>query len=128
MAVGTLRSHPAPNDILTAQEIQRRLRPIFEKYQVRRAFLFGSYARGDARADSDIDLRIEKGDNEKLRGLLQESAMQLELMAAVGRDVDLLTAYPDSIYMKLFRRNMERDQVMIYDDSQPRSANLATYV
>lgn len=41
MAVGTLKT--STPSILSLDEIKRRLTPIFKKYQVRRAYLFGSY-------------------------------------------------------------------------------------
>ena len=117
MAAGTLKIASMGQRVLSVAEIQRRLAPVFEKYRVKRAYLFGSYARNEATPESDVDIRIEKGENDCLRGLLQESAMQLDMMDAVGREVDLLTTYPSNIYRKRFRENMERDQVMIYNDA-----------
>lgn len=112
-------------DILGLEEIKRRLVPVFEKYRVKRAFLFGSYARGDATPESDIDIRVEKGDNDCLCGLLEESGMYLDLREAAGREVDLLTHYPDSIYSRIFRDSMERDEVVIYDDRQAGRSDVA---
>jgi len=45
--------------MLTIEEITRKLTPIFEASGVTRAILFGSYAKGNATEDSDIDLVIE---------------------------------------------------------------------
>jgi len=45
--------------MLTIEEITRKLTPIFEANGVTRAILFGSYAKGCATEDSDIDLVIE---------------------------------------------------------------------
>ena len=47
--------------IYAVSEISRIIAPILEKYGVSRAYLFGSYARGDALPESDIDLRIDGG-------------------------------------------------------------------
>ena len=42
--------------IIPLIEIKRICKPIFEKYGVKEAFLFGSYARQEATVDSDIDI------------------------------------------------------------------------
>ena len=47
------------NDVLySIDEIRRKARPILKKHGVKRAFLFGSYARGEANAEIDIDIKI----------------------------------------------------------------------
>lgn len=45
--------------IYAMNEIQAIIRPILQDYGVSRAYLFGSYARGEATGQSDIDLRID---------------------------------------------------------------------
>ena len=47
--------------IYAMNEIQAIIRPILQDYGVSRAYLFGSYARGEATGQSDIDLRIDGG-------------------------------------------------------------------
>ena len=42
--------------IYSIHEIQQRIAPVAKQYGVKAVFLFGSYARGEAREDSDIDL------------------------------------------------------------------------
>jgi uncharacterized protein len=51
-------------------------------FQVNRAILFGSYARGEAQADSDIDLLLPSPDFEKL------TWKQEELLWALTAQVD----------------------------------------
>jgi predicted nucleotidyltransferase len=46
--------------------------PVARDYGVRKLTLFGSYARGDATVESDIDLRIV--DRGQLRGLFRLAA------------------------------------------------------
>ena len=43
----------------TQQELIDKLTPIFIKYPIKRAALFGSYARGEQTNESDIDLLLE---------------------------------------------------------------------
>ena len=50
----------------TVAEIKEIVAALAAQYGADRIYLFGSYARGDADKDSDIDLRIDKG---AIRGL-----------------------------------------------------------
>lgn len=45
--------------VYTLDEIARRLRPVAEQYHLRAVYVFGSYARGEATEDSDIDLLVD---------------------------------------------------------------------
>jgi predicted nucleotidyltransferase len=51
--------------MLTIQEITHRLTPIFEQNGVVKAILFGSYAKGTATEDSDVDLVVETDPNQR---------------------------------------------------------------
>ena len=37
------------------------LMPVFEIYKVRKAVLFGSYAKGNAEQNSDVDILVDSG-------------------------------------------------------------------
>ena len=52
--------------ILTPEDINRFVRPIAEKYHVKEIYLFGSYARGEADENSDLDFLVFGGKNFKL--------------------------------------------------------------
>ena len=98
--------------MLTIEEIKRLITPICRQYGVKKAYLFGSYARGEAKPSSDVDLRIESG---KIRSLFQLSGFRLDLVEALGREVDLLSVLPDTKY-KIFRENLLRDEILLYED------------
>jgi uncharacterized protein len=66
----------------------RELRGILDSHGVASLFLFGSAARGEASADSDIDLLVEFG---RPIGLFEFVRLRRELEAALGRPVDLVT-------------------------------------
>jgi hypothetical protein len=69
-------------------EIESRVAPVLKKYRVARAAIFGSYARGEATENSDIDILIEfEGD----RSLLDLAGLKIELEEALGKKVDVLT-------------------------------------
>jgi predicted nucleotidyltransferase len=59
-----------------------------ERYSVSPLFVFGSFARGDARPDSDVDLLVYFS---RRGGLLALVALERELTLLFGRKVDLQT-------------------------------------
>src|SRR5438105_12807904 len=76
--------------VMRREEVQRRIaehRAELEGLGVRSLDLFGSIARGDAGADSDVDLLVEF---DRPVGLFQFFRVQLRLEAIVGRPVDLV--------------------------------------
>jgi len=96
-------------NILSVDEIKKIAAPICRRYGIKRAYLFGSYARGQATEDSDVDMRIEKGD---LHGLFALSGFRLDLVDALQREVDVVTQLPK---IKGFTDNMNRDEVLLYE-------------
>lgn len=97
------------NTIYSIEEIQSCISPIAKRYGVQHVYLFGSYARGCATENSDVDLRIDKG---ALRGLFALSGLRLDICDALSKDVDLLTinSLDDS-----FRSRIQGDEVLIYE-------------
>ena len=75
--------------VLGLEEIKDAVSDLGARYGIGAAWLFGSYARGDATPASDVDLRIEQGG---LRGFFALSALRLDLCERLGTDVDLLTS------------------------------------
>ena len=45
--------------VFTVDELKKLLIPVFQNYNVRRAVLFGSYSKGSATPESDVDLIME---------------------------------------------------------------------
>ena len=68
-------------------EIRDRLRPVFSAEPVYRAILFGSYAKGIATENSDIDIVIDS--RGELRGLRFYSVLD-SMVEALDRSVDLI--------------------------------------
>lgn len=91
------------------EEIKEAVRRIARKYKVERVFLFGSYARGDVREDSDIDLRIDKGE---LKGLFQLAGLQSELEAELNMNIDLLTT---GSLDEEFLDRIKEEEIIIYE-------------
>lgn len=71
--------------VYSVSELSEMLRPVFNRYGVRKAVLFGSYGRGTATESSDIDLLVDS----RLRGLRFVGFIE-DVRRTVGSDVDLL--------------------------------------
>ena len=67
-------------------EIKRKILPILKRYNVKRAGIFGSIARGEENQESDIDILVEI---EGRMSLLDFAGLKLELEEALGKRVDL---------------------------------------
>ena len=98
----------ASQDALPLGRIKRVVSDVARRYGVERAWLFGSYARGEAKPDSDVDILIDKGSMRGLAlgGFLDE--LEHELQAAV--DVVTLDSLDED-----FRQNIQQDQVLLYE-------------
>lgn len=104
--------------MLTISDIKERISPILQKYDVKEAFIFGSYARNEANENSDIDIRIEKGNSRKLDSLIAEGGFYVELKEALGNEIDLVTSLPTGPLSKYFIDNLKKDEVRIYECSK----------
>lgn len=92
----------------TISNIKKRSLSILLRHSVKRAAIFGSFARGEAKVRSDVDLLIEyKGKNKSLFDLID---LKSELEASLGRKVDIVTY--SSIYWRI-REQILREQVII---------------
>jgi predicted nucleotidyltransferase len=68
--------------------LAERILPVLRRYGVRRAGIFGSYARADAHPDSDLDLLVELPSGSSLLDLV---GLQLDLSEVLGVEVDANT-------------------------------------
>lgn len=95
----------SPTDISTA--VSR----VLARHDVREAYLFGSFARGEQTPDSDIDLRLVCGNTMTFGALLELSH---ELEKELGRKVDIVTNSPEHM-RPTFRKSIEQDEVLVYE-------------
>lgn len=92
---GHVEDRPVP----TAEEIERRLRPIIAvEARVRFAYLFGSVAAGANRPDSDVDVAVML---EPRGTLLDDAAMHDRLADAItGIQLDLVVLKDAPLWLK----------------------------
>ena len=95
-------------DILTIKEIKERIRPVVLKHKIKDVYLFGSYARGEANAESDVDIYCSSGD---VDSLLKRAGLLREFKEALGKEVDVVTI--GSKLRERFRKNLEEDMIKI---------------
>ena len=72
-------------EVLTRSELETAIRALLKKYHAEYALLFGSYARGEATASSDIDLVVVGGVNFRARDIFSVGE---ELRQLTHKDVD----------------------------------------
>ena len=113
------------NKIYTFEQIKSITKPIFEKYNIKKAYLFGSYAREEAKTDSDIDIMIVK-ENSKIITLLNLVEFEEELKQVLNKEVDVVI---EETYTKelmnenkygklakeLFYEQVQKDRRVLYD-------------
>ncbi len=89
-------------------EIREKIYPVLKHYDVARAAIFGSYARGENQKASDIDILVEfKGE----KSLLDLAGLKIELEAILGREVDVLTY--NSLHPLIRERILAEQEVIL---------------
>jgi predicted nucleotidyltransferase len=103
--------------MMTIADIRTATAPILRRYEIQRAYLFGSVARGEATRHSDIDMIALKQTSERFldrtKGILQELND-----AILDSSVELLIYTPEE-YERMrtepFISKAERESVMLYE-------------
>lgn len=94
--------------MLTLEKINEAVRTIAPQYEIDQVYLFGSYARGDATEDSDVDFRIVGGN---MRSLFDLGGLYEELSETLGARIDLvLTKNMSKEFYSLFKD----EEIMVY--------------
>lgn len=93
-----------------SQEHKKILQAFFAGKPVQKAYIFGSYARNEAKSDSDIDILVELN-YEKPIGM-KFFSFEPELEKLLNRKVDLVTTDGLSEYVKPL---IDKDKILIYE-------------
>lgn len=96
---------------MSTQAITQVIADYFKSQPVTKAWLFGSYSRGEERPDSDVDIIVTL-DKQANVGLFKLSAMLLDLEDLLQKRVDLVT---DKGLLPFARETADRDKIPIYE-------------
>lgn len=95
------------------REITEKIRDYFKDQPVLKAWLFGSYARGEQTPESDIDIMVSLDPKEDV-SLLKLANMYGSLNDLLGVKVDLVT---DKGLMDFARQSVNKDKILLYERS-----------
>jgi predicted nucleotidyltransferase len=90
-------------------DIRTAIQNYFKSQPVSKAYLFGSYARGEQDEKSDIDLLVEL---ESKTNLFTFIKMKNELEALLQKPVDLVSSKAVSKFISPF---IEKDKILVYE-------------
>lgn len=94
---------------MTTEQMTQKIAEYFKTQPVLKAWIFGSYARGEQTAESDIDILIQP---DKSVGLFKLSGMHLDLQELLNLEVDLVTVKG---LMPFARESADHDKILIYE-------------
>lgn len=92
-------------NVLSIKEIKERIKPILNKYGINNIYLFGSYARGEAKSTSDVDIYCDKGN---IRTFIDQENLEDELKQVLKKEVDIVfdTSHMDEYFKEQIMRDM----------------------
>lgn len=99
---------------MSTQQLQQTIAEYFSTQPVLKAWLFGSYARGEENEDSDVDIMITL-DKDAHVGLFKLSGMRLDLQDLIGKEVDLVT---EKGLLPFARKSVNNDKILMYERAQ----------
>lgn len=103
--------------VYTIEELKEKITPIARKYGIPSVYIFGSYARGEADDDSDVDV-LFKREGSNIRGLVM-GALYEDLLESLGKGVDLVTEEALEQHDSMnktpwFYESVQKEKVKIY--------------
>lgn len=91
--------------------LSNKIASYFATQPIVKAWVFGSYARGEAHRGSDIDILVVFDKNANV-SLMRHAKISLELSELLGLDVDLVT---DGTLLPFAESSANKDKILIYE-------------
>ena len=105
-------------DVLSIDAIRILLLPLAKRFEIKKITLFGSYARGEATKDSDVDLLIEGG---RIKRMSEYMELLEQVEKCLGKKTDLLMASAlkkdNSRSGKRLKEHIKKDKVVLYESA-----------
>lgn len=95
---------------MSTKVMQQTIADYFKTQPVLKAWIFGSFARGEESPLSDVDILVQF--DEGGVSLLKHAAMICELEQILGRPVDIV---PEKMLRPRVRENVDQDKKLIYE-------------
>lgn len=97
--------------VRNGRELMRAAAPVFRRHpEVKRACVFGSFARGEQTETSDVDFLLSVEGRQTYQ---QNFLLRNELSEALGRDVDMVTTLRNA--PPYFIEELRKDSVCVYE-------------
>ena len=93
------------------QFIVNKLKTFFPYYPVEKAWIFGSYARGEETGESDIDIMV-RFDKEAHITLFDYAGIMNDLEDLFNKKIDLVQ---EGRLKKFARESAEQDRILVYE-------------
>ena len=97
---------------MSNETMTRKIAEYFKTQPVLKAWIFGSYARGEQTKDSDVDILFEPDMSQRF-SLLTLGGMYMDLKELLGCEVDLV---PEGSLLPFALESANQDKVLIYED------------
>ena len=102
---------------MSTQMMQQTIANYFKTQPVMKAWLFGSFARGEETPRSDVDILFVPDRSDKPFTLFTHGGMLMDLQELLGRNVDLVEQGSLRPYAA---ESANRDKILIYERKSER--------
>ena len=96
---------------LTTEHIKIAVQEYFKDKPVKKVYLFGSYARGEANENSDVDLIVDIDDEDKRMSLFDFIKLKLGIEKSLNKEVDLVET---DLFFPRVKIRAEKEKFILY--------------